>query len=249
MKRCPECRRDYYDETLLYCLDDGAALLDGPSSMEGPATAVLESARASSEQATRTFDHDIGTTGESGKVYTPKRNRFTRTGVIAASVTMVIALGVGSYFYSGRGSNVRIESLAVMPFVNESGNNEYEYLSDGLTETLINNLSQLPDLSVKARSSVFSYKGKNSSPQQVGSELSVEAVLNGRLMQRGENLTLSVELVDAKTGDQIWGEQYNRKLVDLTTLQSELARDVSSRLEQKLTSAVRQQIDKNLTSD
>nr|MBA3351315.1 tetratricopeptide repeat protein [Blastocatellia bacterium] len=128
-------------------------------------------------------------------------------------------------------------------------NNEYEYLSDGLTETLINNLSQLPDLSVKARSSVFSYKGKNVSPQQIGTELAVGAVLNGRLLQRGDNITLSVELVDARNGNQIWGEQYSHKLVDLTALQSSIARDVSNKLQKKLTATEGRQIAKKYTTD
>jgi TolB-like protein len=136
-----------------------------------------------------------------------------------------------------------------MPFVNESGNSDYEYLSDGLTETLINNLSQLPNLSVKARSSVFSFKGKNATPQQVGSELSVQAVLNGRVLQRGDSVTLSLELVDARNGNQIWGDQYARKMTDLTTLQSEIARDISNKLHQKLIGSAGQPAAKNYTTD
>ena len=250
MKRCPECRRDYTDETLNFCLDDGTALLEGPASVDEPATAILQRARTSSEQATRTFEQDVATTGPPEESLKPNRSVSRRTGLIAASVAfLVIALGVSSYFYYGRTSNVRIESLAVMPFVNESGNNEYEYLSDGLTETLINNLSQLPGLSVKARSSVFSYKGKNATPQQIGTELAVQAVLNGRVLQRGDNITLSVELVDTKNGNQIWGEQYNHKLADLTALQSSIARDVSNKLHQKLTAAEGSQVAKKYTTD
>jgi TolB-like protein/Tfp pilus assembly protein PilF len=124
-----------------------------------------------------------------------------------------------------------------MPFVNESGNADNEYLSDGMTESLINSLSQLPKLSVKARSSVFRYKGKDIEPQTVGNELSVQAILNGRVAQRGENLTLSLELVDTKTGNQIWGEQYNRKQTDLISLQSEIARDVLQKLRARLSGA------------
>ena len=250
MKRCPECRRDYTDETLNFCLDDGAALLEGPSSMDEPSTAILEPTRASGEHATRTFDHGAAPTDASGEIFTPKRNASKQTGVIAGfAALLVIAVGVGGYFYYGRSSNVRIESLAVMPFVNESGNIEYEYLSDGLTETLINNLSQLPGLSVKARSSVFSYKGKNAAAQQIGTELAVQAVLNGRVLQRGDNITLSLELVDTRNGNQIWGEQYNQKLVDLIALQSSIARDVSNKLRQKLSAAEGSQVAKKYTTD
>src|SRR6185436_10620115 len=102
--------------------------------------------------------------------------------------------------YLAKRSEKSIQSIAVMPFINESGNAEFEYLSDGMTVTLINSLSQLPNLSVKARSTVFHYKGKGTTPQQVGSELSVQAVLNGRVTQHADQLTLSLELVDARTG-------------------------------------------------
>src|SRR5205807_4496024 len=103
--------------------------------------------------------------------------------------------------------------------------------------------------SVQARSTVFRYKGKEVTPQQVGSELSVQAVLNGRVTQRGDQLTLSLELVDARTGNQIWGEQYNRKTADLVSLQSEVARDVSSKLRVKLSGADEQRVTKNYTAN
>lgn len=136
-----------------------------------------------------------------------------------------------------------------MPFINESGNADNEYLSDGITESLINSLSQLPGLSVKARSTVFRYKGKDATPQQVGSELSVQGVLNGRVAQHGDQLTLSLELVDARTGDSIWGEQFNRKQTDLISLQNEIARYVSTKLRTKLTSAAEQKLAKNYTKN
>src|SRR4030095_2137068 len=119
-------------------------------------------------------------------------------------------------------------------FVNGSGNNDMEYLSDGITESLINSLSQMPKLSVKARSSVFTYKGKDVSPQQVEKDLSVQAILNGRVVQRGEQVLLSIELVDARTGNQLWGEKYIRRSTDLLSLQSEIAKDVSSKMQSRL---------------
>jgi TolB-like protein len=136
-----------------------------------------------------------------------------------------------------------------MPFVNESGNAEFEYLSDGMTETLINRLSQLPNLSVKARSTVFHYKGKGATPQQVGSELSVQAVLNGRVTQHTDQLTLSLELVDARTGDQIWGDQYIRKANDLVALQNQVARDVANSLRTKLSPTNEQKLSKKYTEN
>jgi TolB-like protein/DNA-binding winged helix-turn-helix (wHTH) protein len=141
------------------------------------------------------------------------------------------------------------ESIAVMPFQNESGNADIEYLSDGMTETLISSLSQIPKMNVKARSSVFRYKGKEVSTQTVGTELNVQAILNGRVVQRVDDLTLFLTLVDAKTENQIWGKQYNRKLTNLIALQTEIARDVSDNLKTKLTGADQQKLVKNYTEN
>jgi len=160
----------------------------------------------------------------------------------------VTALGIGSYLKYGR-SDKQINSIAVMPFVNESGNADLEYLSDGMTETLIGSLSQLPNLNVKARSSVFRYKGKETNPQTIGKELNVQAILNGRVAQRGDQLTLRLELVDAQTENVIWSERYNRKQSDLLTLQSEIARDVSSKLKTKLSGADVAKVEKNYTAN
>ncbi|MGI8639028.1 MAG: protein kinase domain-containing protein [Pyrinomonadaceae bacterium] len=165
-------------------------------------------------------------------------------------IILLAAVGFGYWFFANRSANTtQIESIAVLPFVNESGNADNEYLSDGMTETLISSLSQLPKLSVKARSSVFRYKGKNVNPQTVGNELSVQAVLLGRVLQRGETLTLSLELVDSKSENVIWSEQYNRKQSDLIALQGEIARDVSNKLRQKLTGADERQVTKTYTEN
>jgi len=99
-----------------------------------------------------------------------------------------------------------------------------------MTETLISSLSQIPNLNVKARSLVFRYKGKEITPQVIGKDLDVQAVLNGRVVQRGSDLSVYLELVDAATGNLIWGDQYTRQQSDLVSLQRDLARDVSSKL-------------------
>jgi DNA-binding winged helix-turn-helix (wHTH) protein/TolB-like protein/Tfp pilus assembly protein PilF len=138
-----------------------------------------------------------------------------------------------------------IESIAVLPFRNESGNADVEYLSDGMTETLINNLSRLPHLSVKARSTVFRYKDKEIEPQEVARDLSVQAVLSGRVVQRGGDLTLYLSLVDGRNGNQLWGEEYNRKHADLVVLQGEIARDVSQKLRVRLSGADERKLTKN----
>ncbi len=175
-----------------------------------------------------------------------KRHRLT-----AAVAFVVLVLGaVGLYFYlHTRSTEVAIDSIAVLPFVNESSNPDVEYLSDGMTESLINSLSQLPNLLVKARSSVFRYKGKEVEPQQVGSELNVQAILSGRVVQRGDDLTLYLSLVDGRNGNQLWGEQYNRKLTNLVTLQNEIARDVANKLRTRLSGADEQRLAKNYTEN
>jgi serine/threonine-protein kinase len=173
----------------------------------------------------------------------PKLNKL-----LAVALAGVLAIG-GFFGYKYLIPNKQIESIAVMPFVNESGNADTEYLSDGMTETLIGSLSQLPNLNVKARSSVFRYKGKEIDAQTIGKELNVQAILTGRVLQRGEQLILNLELVDAKTENVIWSEQYTRKQSDLVSLQSEIARDVSTKLRTRLSGAEQNQIAKNYTAN
>jgi TolB-like protein/Tfp pilus assembly protein PilF len=162
---------------------------------------------------------------------------------------VIVGVAIAGYFYFSRIHKTAIESIAVMPFVNESGNADVEYLSDGMTETLIGSLSQLPNLNVKARSSVFRYKGKGTDARTIGKELNVQAILNGRVVQRGDQLTLSLELVDVQTENVIWTQQYNRKQTELVSLQSEIARDVSSKLQAKLSGADVAKVEKNYTTN
>jgi len=249
MKRCPECRRDYYDDSLLYCLDDGNALLEGPASADGPATAILADTAPANEATTRaqilmterTAVIPSGTNEDGGK-------RFDKRLLVAPIALAVIVFG-GFFGYRYVTQARQIESIAVMPFLNESGNEDIEYLSDGMTETLINSLSQIANLSVKARSSVFRYKGKEIDPKKIASELNVQAILTGRIVQRGDQLTLNVELIDVATENSIWGNRYVRKSSELVSLQSELARDVSSELKSKLSARDSAKVEKTYTAN
>jgi serine/threonine-protein kinase len=171
---------------------------------------------------------------------------------LAAGIALLVllaAITVTGFYLRGRNSHATIQSIAVMPFANESGKPEFEYLSDGMTETLITSLSQIPNLNVKARSSVFRYKGKETNPKTLGQELNVQAILNGRVAQRGDDLTLTLELVDVQTENVIWSEQYNRRQNDLVSLQSDIARDVSSKLKIKLSGVDEQKLTKNYTQN
>jgi len=169
-----------------------------------------------------------------------------------AAIALALLVGGGALvalILRGRITNAAIQSIAVMPFVNESGNADVEYLSDGMTESLITSLSQLPNLNVKARSTVFRYKGKATDAKTIGKDLNVQAILNGRVVQRGEQLTLSLELIDAQTENVIWSDKYERKHTDLVSLQNEIARDVSSKLKLKLSGADQQKLAKSYTTD
>ena len=172
---------------------------------------------------------------------------YQRAGLVVLLILIII--GIGGYFYFRKPTGKTIESIAVMPFINESGNSEIEYLADGMTDSLINSLSQVPNLSVKARTSVFRYKGKDVDPQRVGSELSVQAVLNGRVVIHDDDLTLYLSLVDSSNGNQIWGDRYERKMSQLVTLQSEIARDVSQKLRVRLSGAEEKKLTKDYTAN
>ncbi len=271
MKRCPECGREY-DNTMMFCLDDGAELLYGPASMDEPATAILHSTAIPGEAPTRAQVNTTNetailprgaeaepqeTTGELRERRSLSANRAAephdklggRNGLLMGLALAVLLLAGGFFGYKYLSPTKQIESIAVMPFVNESGNADVEYLSDGMTETLIKSLSQLPNLAVKARSTVFAYKGKQTSPKGIGEELGVQAVLLGRVVQRGDDLKLSLELVSAKTQDVIWSEQYDRKQADLVKLQNEIAQDVSSKLRVKLSGDDQQKLSKVYTND
>ena len=147
-------------------------------------------------------------------------------------------------------SRKTIDSLAILPLVNQSGDPDLEYLSDGVTEALINNLSRLTKLRVMARSTVFRYQGHDlQDAQQVGRELGVRSVLIGRLLKRGESLIVKLELVDTNDGSHLWGEQYTREMADVFSLEREIATEISEHLRLKLNSAQRKGLTKGSTEN
>lgn len=150
-----------------------------------------------------------------------------------AGVAVILLAFVGGRVYF-IGHSKAIESIAVLPFVNVSGNPNAEYLSDGITESLINSLSELPHLKVMSRTSVFRYKGRETDAQAAGSELKVQAVLMGRVVQHGDELSISIELVDTRDNSHLWGEHYNRKLSDILVVQGEISQKISAKLRLKL---------------
>jgi TolB-like protein/DNA-binding winged helix-turn-helix (wHTH) protein/Flp pilus assembly protein TadD len=172
-----------------------------------------------------------------------------KVALAAAGLVIVITAVIVAYrfFSSPVPDSVPIKSIAVLPFQNQSGNADVEYLSDGVTESVINRLSQLPGIKVIARSSSFKYKGKEVDPKEVARTLGVEAIITGRVLQRGEDLLVSAELMDARDGTQVWGEQYKRKASDLLLVQADISHEIAETLRLRLTAGEREQLAKRDT--
>ncbi|HLN99715.1 MAG TPA: tetratricopeptide repeat protein [Pyrinomonadaceae bacterium] len=262
MKRCPTCNLVETDDALRFCRADGTTLISysGPIGAEA-GTVKLDSTPMSGEIETSILPHTSTTdvnrpTRPTNALPEPQKQHTTREltkpkrrGLVFAAVGFaVIVIAAAGYFYLSRNHKTAIESIAVMPFVNENGNADVEYLSDGMTETLISSLSQLPNLNVKPRSSVFRYKGKETNPQTIGKELNVQAILNGRVVQRGPEVSLFVELIDVALDKVVWSQRYDRKQSELVTLQSEIARDVSNKIKTKLSGADVAKVEKTYTT-
>ena len=210
MKRCPECRRDYYDDTLLYCLDDGNALLEGPASADEPATAILSEAAA----------YRAG--GDATAI-------FPQTNSVSPSIT--------------------INSIAVLPFANMSTDAENEFFCDGLAEELINALTKIESLKVAARTSAFSFKGTNTKVNEIAQTLSVNKILEGSVRKAGDRVRITVQLVNASDGYQIWSERYDREMKDIFAVQDEITLAVIEALKVKLLGNERSAILKKATED
>jgi serine/threonine protein kinase/tetratricopeptide (TPR) repeat protein len=195
--------------------------------------------------SSRTVAGATAATEEPGQ---PWRRGKTALG-IAAVVLLAVLAGAGWLYRSRTDGGETIDSLAVLPFVNGSGDPNAEYLSDGITESLINSLSQLPKLEVKSRDSAFHYKGKDPDAETVGRELGVRAVFKGRVTQAGDNLSISAELIDARNNDHIWGQQYDRKLADVISLREEIAKQITTALRVRLSGEDEKRMAKNYTAN
>jgi eukaryotic-like serine/threonine-protein kinase len=174
----------------------------------------------------------------------PSRRRL----IYAALAVLLVAIaGASAYLFLLRGE--AIDSIAVLPFVNASGDPNMEYLSDGISESLINSLTQLPNLRVVPRSMAFRYKGKEVEAQKIGKDLNVRSILTGRVTQRGDSLNVQTELVDVRKVATLWGARYNRKLADLLTVQEEIATEISDKLRLRLTGAEQKLLTKRYTEN
>ena len=189
-------------------------------------------------------DQETRKTSPSSKITEglPRRSSWFSNKAIAGAVLVLFVLAAALLIYRSLHSKQApdIDSIAVLPVVTTSSDTNAQFLGDGITDSLIDSLSQLPNLKVMSRSSVFHYKGKDVEPKVIGRELNVKAVLTGKLTQRGDNIDLSTELVNTSDDSHIWGEQFNRKSSDILSLQQELAQVIAQKLRVRLSSEQQQ---------
>jgi TolB-like protein/Flp pilus assembly protein TadD len=213
-----------------------AALGSAPSTEDASASAA-STADVTQAHATSSAEYIIG------------EIRRHKRGVTLAALVGTLAVTLAAYFLYFSKNAEAIDSIAILPFVNASDDPNAEYLSDGITESIISNLSQFPRLRVMAHATVFRFKGQEVDPKEIGRRLNVQAVLMGRVLQQGERLVIRAELVRAADGTQLWGAEYDRQLVDTLSVQHEIAREISERLRLRLTGEERKRLTGRDTHD
>ena len=222
-----------------------------------PPPARSETTRPTAADPTRSESSGPSFSSQSSSLQTPASSaEYIVTGMkqhkLAAVFLLLVliggAIGTGLYLHA-RNTEVAIESIAVLPFENRSNDPDADYISDGITESINNSLTRLPNLKVIPHSVASHYRGRPMDAQKFGDELRVNAVLIGRVVQRGDNLTISVELDDVRNGKQLWGEQYDRKVTDLLAVKSEIAREVSQRLRSQLSGEDQQKLKRGSTEN
>jgi TolB-like protein/DNA-binding winged helix-turn-helix (wHTH) protein len=233
---------------------NGVGFAEQPKGSESPVVGAGEAAGISTRQeAVSSADQSAAqivavpapeTTSSLNYLSAKIKEHKAGAGLALSALVMTVA----AIFYLGSREKAR-HSLAVLPLENASGDANKDYVSDGITESLINSLSQLPQLKVIPRTSAFRYKGQQVDPQKVARELGVDAVLTGRVMQQGEDLIIQAELTDAAGGSQLWGKRYNRKLADIFSLQEEIAKEISDKLRLRLTGEEKQRLTKRYTEN
>lgn len=177
------------------------------------------------------------------------RSSWNRAVVWIAGVLFLILIAAAGWYYRWAGwSRGAINSVAVLPFENASGDVNTEYLSDGIAESLINSLSQLPNYKVVSRDSAFHYRGKETDAKTVGQVLGVRSVLKGRVLRQGDAVTISAELIDARDNSHIWGQQYSRKPSDILALQEEIAKEMTAALKMRLSGEDEKRVGKTYTA-
>jgi len=202
----------------------------------GRSTRVTDaSGSASAASATNAASAASPAQTSSGSASVPAAAHFSASRKLwiggAVIAALVLAATGGFYFLHGRPPAEKVSSIAVLPFVNATSDPNNEYLSDGLTESLIGTLSQLPDVKVMARSTVFRFKNSQDDPQKIGKDLNVGSVLMGRVTQHGDTVAVQADLVNTADGSEMWGRHYERKMADVTQVQGDITRDIAKKLQ------------------
>ena len=212
----------------------------GPAAMRGataPDGDVAETDRAKSAPLTSGVGYVLSGMGEHKKW------------IMLGALALIAVAATFAYFNFRRSDAAAIDSIAVLPFINASGDPNMEYLSEGIADNIADSLSQLPGLRVVPLSKVSRYKNRDVDPQEVGNDLGVRAVLVGRVMQRGDSLSIRAELVDVAQVSRLWGEQYNRKFADILTVQEEIAQEIFETLRVQLSGDAKKRITKRYTDN
>jgi serine/threonine protein kinase/Tfp pilus assembly protein PilF len=202
--------------------------------------AVSSSAPSASAPVIAASSASVAAAGSASGIAAPIAARKYLIGGVAAIA--VVAVLAGYLLIREKSDAQKVTSIAVLPFVNATSDPNNEYLSDGLTESLIGTLSQLPNFKVMARSTVFRFKGNQDDPQKIGQTLQVGAVLMGRVTQRGDEMSVQADLVNTADGTEMWGSHYTRKLAEITQVQSDITRDVSNKLQVHLSDTAQQKL-------
>jgi TolB-like protein/Tfp pilus assembly protein PilF len=263
MKRCPKCNRIESDDALAFCRLDGTTLIKYSDTVSAEAgTLKFAATHVATEQKTDVLRHAaddgiirntaVTTLLAHDRTHGVSRNAARlklRAGLPIIAGLIVGTLAVAAYLYFARTAKPSIDSVAVLPLLNAGGDPNTEYLSDGISEALINSLTELQQLRVIARATSFRYKGRDVDPQTVGRELNVGSVLTGSVRQAGDNMAIQVDLVDATTGTQLWGHQYERKVSDLLSVKQAIAREVADKLRLRLSGDEQKQLTRRDTTN
>jgi len=238
-------------ESLKHRLEFEAELERSTSPEAGSSTTVTENSNqmtSAGAVAPVTLDGEAAQTAPVTESLTSRIKQHRRSLMIWLALLVVAAAGLAYLFQSARPASA-IDSIAVLPLVNASNDPNTEYLSDGISEALINSLTELQQLRVIARSTAFRYKGREVDPQAVGRELNVRAVLMGRVRQVADTLNIQVDLVDAYTGAQLWGKEYERKISDVLSVKQTIAREVTDKLRLRLSGDEQQRLARRDTTN
>jgi len=220
--------------TVAVAQESGSPAVPPPSPASGSSPALASSPSSS---AVKVAEASAAGRGKLWKIVVP---------VLLVGLFIAMA-AAGIWYWRSKASTSQIDSIAVLPFVNTSGDPNTEYLSDGISEGVMHSLSQLPQLRVMARTSVFHYRGIDIDPQKVGRDLNVRAVLTGTLANHGDVLRIEAELVDATNGAELWGEKFDRQVSDASTIEEQIANDISDGLRLRLSGEEKRRLTKDST--